>query len=445
VPALDTILRLALLTALAVTLVPGTAVAQVFFGSRPNPEFTVGPLFVRAAISPALGPTTVDIRFSVVVPARRSAADLEQDLYLLWPGAVRGTAAPRDRDLARFVESRGFQIVGEGTMPLFARSLYRMGSGAREQAVPGGAPYVSFVQEVEELGASTPVTWIRIPWTPQVVNRTWLMTLRLTADDLVQPKAASWLERVFTGRRHRVVLSFHDIRGRGAFPIYLEQRDRVVHLSEDPAQMQIRFTDANRLKIDELAPPSASRRPIERRQAEIVSMYIDRSEGLTPQTLTVQFGYFTSLQTWAPILIPILFFVAGNVAAVLVRQFAERLSRMLSARVSFGRPGGETPRAGGTILTRETLARLSPGETTYQDVVRLCGPETEEREDVRDGYRTLIYRGRRVVPRRRRSFGWIGTVAHWDVEHHEVDISFDGEVLRDVQARVRRSRMPTPE
>jgi hypothetical protein len=434
------------LVALAATLAPATGSGQVFFGSRPHPEVTVGPLFVRAEITPALGPTTVDVLFSLVVPPTRSAAELAQDLYLLWPGTVHGAAGPRDPELARFAESRGFTIVGEGTLPLVGRRLYRTGGEPREEPVPGGAPYVTFVREVETLGRSTPVTWIRIPWTPKLVNRVWLMALRLEVDGLVQPKAVSAVERLFTGPRHRVVLSFHDIRGRGAFPIYLEHRDRVVRLSEDPAQIQLVFAAADRLRVEALTPPSASRRPSERRQAtEIVSTYLDRSDGLTPQTLTVEFGYFTWLQTWAPILVPFLFFVAGNVAAVLVRRLAERARAVLAARLSFGRPGTETARAGGVILPRETLAKLASGETTYREVLQLCGPESEEREDVRGGHRALVYRGQRVVPRRRRNFGWIGTVAHWDVEHHEVDITFEGDVMRDVQARVRRTHLPSPE
>jgi hypothetical protein len=431
--------------AAAVVLLPGPSAAQVFFASRPHPEFSVGPLFVRAAVTPALGATTVDVLFSLVVPPRQSGADLEQDIYLLWPGGVRGTPGERDPALGRFAESRGFEVVASGTVPLFARSLYAPRGQSREEPIPGGAPFVSFVHDVGAIERSTPVTWIRIPWTPRLVNRVWLMDLRLTVEGLIQPKAGNWLDRVFTGPRHRIVLTFHDVRGRAAFPLYLEHRDRVIRLSEDPAQILLRFSDSDRLKIDELAPPSASRRQSERRAVEIVSLYLDRSDGLTPQALTVQFGYYTALQTWAPILIPMLFFVAGNVAAVLVRNLAERLSRIVSARLSFGRPGHETPRGDGVILPRETLTRLVPVETTYEDVLRLCGPASEEREDVRGGHRTLVYRGRRVVPQRRRSFGWIGTVSHWDVEHHEVDVSFDDHRVRDVQARVRRSRLPAPE
>jgi len=53
----------------------------------------------------------------------------------------------------------------------------------------------------------------------------------------------------------------------------------------------------------------------------------------------------------------------------------------------------------------------------------------------------LVYRGQRLVPQGWRSFGWCGTVSHWDVEHHEVQIDFDHDRVRDIQARVRRSRL----
>jgi hypothetical protein len=110
--------------AAAVVLLPGPSAAQVFFASRPHPEFSVGPLFVRAAVTPALGATTVDVLFSLVVPPRQSGADLEQDIYLLWPGGVRGTPGERDPALGRFAESRGFEVVASGTVPLVARILY---------------------------------------------------------------------------------------------------------------------------------------------------------------------------------------------------------------------------------------------------------------------------------------------------------------------------------
>jgi hypothetical protein len=53
----------------------------------------------------------------------------------------------------------------------------------------------------------------------------------------------------------------------------------------------------------------------------------------------------------------------------------------------------------------------------------------------------VIYRGQRMVPHRGRRFGWFATVSHWDVEHHEVQIDFEQERVRDIQARIRRTRM----
>ena len=77
-----------------------------------------------------------------------------------------------------------------------------------------------------------------------------------------------------------------------------------------------------------------------------------------------------------------------------------------------------------------------------EEVLRLCGPDAEvvEKLDVR-GRRTLVYRGRRVVPQPRRRFGWLSTVSRWDVEDHEVQIDLAGELVTDVKAQVRRARL----
>src|SRR5262249_57806024 len=105
--------------------------------------------------------------------------------------------------------------------------------------------------------------------------------------------------------------------------------------------------------------------------------------------------------------------------------------------------GGEGPgRERGGIPWEETLRQIRPGETSYEEVIRLCGPHAEEQARLPAGEtRALLYRGQRVVPRRRRSFGWFATVGHWDVEDHEVQIDFERNHVRDVQARVRRSRL----
>ncbi|HSF06318.1 MAG TPA: hypothetical protein VLG10_11065 [Methylomirabilota bacterium] len=441
--------------ALAALLLAGNAApvsAQLFFATRPNPEFRVGPLFVRAQVTPELGDVVVNVLFSVAIPPTRSAAELEQDLFLLWPGAVGGDGqlGPPEPPLAGFVQTHGFAVVDEGRLALFAQPLYQVTGEGEMSAGPailaaGGAPYVTFVRASGPLGLSAPATWIRIPWTPQAVNRAWLMDLRLTAKGLVKAKPATWVEQTFWGPRHRITLSFNDVRQGALFPLYFWNRERRVRISEDPSQLVINFAVADRLKIDELAPPSARRRRSESLEnTEVVSVFLDYDEGLSPQVLTVQFGYFTGLQSWAPILIPVLFFVLGNVAGVLVRGLAERAGRLITARVHLG--GAQPARQSGALIPRETLARIIPGETTYSEVTRLMGgqPEEHERLDDPEG-KTLVYRGRRTIPHRRRTFGWFATVKGWDVEDHEVEIVLRDGVVRDVQARVRRRHPSHPE
>jgi hypothetical protein len=216
----------------------------------------------------------------------------------------------------------------------------------------------------------------------------------------------------------------------------------------EPAQLVANFADADRLKIDEMTPQSARRQLSETLEStDTVALFLDRSEGITPQVLSVQFGYFTRLQSWAPVLIPTLFFVLGNVAAVLVRNVAERLSKRWMGRVLVWRARDQPQvRQQGTVLDPATLARIVPGVTTADEVRSLCGADVEEQSRLTDpGGRRLVYRGRRVVPRRRRAFGWLSTVSHWDVEQHEVHIELERDVVRDVQARVTRSRLAVPE
>ena len=437
-----------MLGALLLIAVPAAAEAQVFLASRPHPDFAVGPLFVRAAVSPALGPITVEILWGLVVPPTRSALEIEQDLYLLWPDAITGDpglGAPEPA-LARFVTERGFDVVGEGRAALFAQALYQLEDGQPPEPLPGGAPFVAFVRSGGPLGLSAPATLLRIPWTPRLANRTWLVSLRLVVPGAAKKQAAGWVQRLFWGPRHRITLSFNDVRHRALFPLYVENRERVVRLADDPSQLLIDFADLPRLRIDEVFPPSSGRRVSDSLElTEVVSLFLDRSEGITPQVLTVQFGYLSGVQAWAPVLVPTLFFVLGNVAAVLIRGVAERLSRRWSGRVALWRKStGERPRTQGVVLPRHVVAALEPGRTTYADVLRLCGRDGEESEHLAaPDRRTIVYRGRRLVPHHRRLLGWLAAVTHWDVEHHEVEIALDKGVVRDVQARVRRSRLAT--
>jgi len=438
------------LAALLLGAARGVAHAQIFFGARPNPTFTLGPLFVRASVTPRLGGIPVDVMFSIVVPPTVSAAAIEQDLYLLWPGDIVAdrTLGATDPALEKDVAARGFTVIGGGRLELTTRDMFRTGGRAPREPVPGGAPFVTFVREGGALGLTSPAAWIRIPWNPRFANRVNLIDLRLETRGLIKPKPGTWFEHTFWGPRYRLVLSFDEVRHRAVFPMYFQHRDQVVKLAEDPAQLIINFADADHLKIDELAPASARRQLSETQErTDTVSLFLDRSEGLQPQALTVQFGYFTGLQSWAPILIPALFFALGNGAGVLVRSVTERLRKRWAGRVHIGPMAEEAPpRTTGVLLDPDTLRRIVPGATTHAEVLQLCGSHVEELSRLTSpDRRTLVYRGRRVVPRRRRALAWLATVEHWDAEEHEVDIELERDVVRDVQARVRRTRLDAPE
>ena len=439
------------LAALLSLAAPGVAHAQLFLASRPDPAFAIGPLFVQASVTPDLGPIVVDVLFSVDVPPTRSAADLEQDLFLVWPGAVTsdGTLGRPEPALETYLATRGFDVIDSGRVALSARNLYRTDDSAAAEPIAGGAPFVTVVKDDTALGLSAPATWIRIPWNPRFANKVYLINLRLTTRGLVKPKPATWFERTFWGTRHRLALSFNETRHRAVFPLYFQHRERVLRLGDEPAQLIVNFADADHLKIDEMSPQSARRQLSETLEStDTISLFLDRSEGLTPQVLSVQFGYFTGLQSWAPVLIPTLFFVLGNIAAVVVRNVAERLSKRWTGRVLFWRTRDQPQvRQQGAVLDPATLAQIVPGVTTYDEVRALCGADVEEQSRLTDpGRRRRVYRGRRIVPQRRRAFGWFATVSHWDVEQHELHIELERDVVRDVQARVTRSRLnaPTP-
>src|SRR5436309_12847199 len=112
--------------ALAVTLcaaAPTTIEAQVFLASEPSPRFLIGPLFVVANVSPGLGPVTVNLSWSLTLKPGQRGADINQDLYLLWPAEVAESTAPgpAEPQLTREVEGRGFAVTGSGRLPLRSR------------------------------------------------------------------------------------------------------------------------------------------------------------------------------------------------------------------------------------------------------------------------------------------------------------------------------------
>ncbi|HWO06185.1 MAG TPA: hypothetical protein VNQ54_15400, partial [Methylomirabilota bacterium] len=284
------------LTVVAIILAAAPARAQLFVASRPDPPFTIGPLMVRATVTEGPGPVPVVVGFSLQLAPNRSPADVAQDVFLLWPGEVVNAAPDRKADatLARYVTDQGFEITGEGHVKLMARNL---GDAGTVEALPSGAPFVTFVQ-TGPLGLSGPATFVRIPWTPRLADRSWLMELTLDAAGLIKPVKVGWAERLVRGTHYRVAVAFHEVRDRPLFPMYFAHRDRVVRLADAPAELVVQFPQSDRLKIDDVYPPTAIRRLSETLETtEVVSLFLDRSDGITPQQLAVQFGYFSRTQT----------------------------------------------------------------------------------------------------------------------------------------------------
>jgi hypothetical protein len=314
-----------------------------------------------------------------------------------------------------------------------------MGDELPPEPVAGGAPFVTLVRLGGPLGLTAPVTYVRIPWTPKMANRTWLMNLRMEVTDLIKRRTASWVEDAFWGPRYAIALSFNDVRPRALFPLYFEHRDRVLRLADDPSQLVLNFRDTDHLKIYDVYPATARRRLSETLDStEEITHFLDRSEGISPQVLTVQFAYFRGLRSWAPVLIPIVFFFLGNLAMPVFMMIVRRTGAHIARRVQFA--PGEAARETGVILGRDTLARIVPGRTTYEEVLRLAGGPPEEHEQLTNpDRRTVVFRGRRVVAQHRRRFGWFATVGGWSVELHELEITLERDVVSDVQARVRRS------
>ena len=431
-----------LLLALVLALTaPATARAQAFFSETPSPDLRIAPLAIRAAVTPSEGPVRVRLLFSVVAPPGTRVPDL----YLLWPGDVKGdpTLGPRDVALAQKVASLGFEVVDEGRLPYRARRIGGAGDPAAREPVPGGAPFVTFVQTGGELGLSAPATWIRIPSTPRLTDQDWLAVLEVPSLSVVKAKPATFLEHWVLGERRTFAMTFNEVRGRPLFRMYLAHRDRLVQLGDAPAEMVVSFSESHHLKIDTVAPTIAVRGVSETAEStETVSLFLDSGEGIAPQRLSVQYGYFSRAQAAAVFVVPLVLLGLGYSMGPLIGRGTLLLLQRLSGRFHVGWKGVPRERRAGVLLTTDVLARIRLGETTYDEVLRLCGSEVEVAEHFpSDDRRTLFYRGRRIQPQTRRLVGWLSAVHHLEVERHEVAIELAGDVVQDVKADVRRSRV----
>jgi hypothetical protein len=424
---------------------PAAADAQVFLASRPHPDFAIGPLFVVVNVQPELTPLTVTIAWSLTPTSGRRVADLPpQDLFLLWPAEVVDTSAAgaADAALARELEQAGFAVLAGGRLALGTRDRMQIGTGTPATPLPQAASFATFARRggAPQLG---PATYVKIPWTPKLADSVAVTVLTMTTRGLVTPKPATWFEEAFWGRRWVLGAGFGDIGSpvNPGFPLYFEHRERVVRLGREFAIVVANFSDADHLRIEEIGPASATRRPSRLRAGtEIVTMPLAPSEGVVPQLLKVQFSYFSGAIAWRPIIVSLVLLALGNLAGFIL--LSRDVSQFLRTRLHLRRRDEpEFARTAGGALPPALADRIVPGSTTESEVRALCGRPDEEGQRRGPGVRrTLIYRGARRLPRPRLALGRLTTVAAWEEEQHELEIELDGDRVSAVQSRVRRSR-----
>jgi hypothetical protein len=384
-----------LIALLALTgFLPPTASAQVLLASEPHPDFTVGPLFVIATVRPDRA-VTVNLSFSLTPRPGASRGAMEQDLFLLWPAEVAEATAPGPADpaLGRSLSAK-FVVLNSGRLLLRSRDRTLVGTGQLGEVLPQVASYVTVTRAGSLAGQISPVSYIKIPWTPRLADPLTVTTLVLPLRGLVTPKPASWVAETFWGRRWILTVGFGDL-GSPVMPlysIYFEHRDRVVHLAREFSQIIASFDDSDHLIIDQVEPGSATRRPSRiRAGSELVSLAVNPAEGIAPQNLKVQFTYFAGRIAWRPILVSLLLLLLGNIAGAIM--FGREMFGLVRARRRARRAAG---RLRAEWLTGDAQAATLLGSATYDDVVARWGPPDEDRERLSTpGRRTIVYRAQR--------------------------------------------------
>jgi hypothetical protein len=420
---------------------PDDVAGQVFVATSPRPDVAIGPLFVGAiAPSDLAAPVNLTVTWNLVQP--RGARPYAQTLALLWPAEIAAATAPGGADpaLVNYVESRGFTSTGSGRLALRARNQSQLGLPTPADDLPASASYVSFVRRDAPPQAGTG-SLIWIPPTPQLGDQRWVLSLTFPVRGMIAPKPATWLEDVFWGRRNALALSWGDVGSIAFYPLYHEHRERIVHLAREYSRLLVSFPDADHLRIEGIEPAAAVRRGSRLRAGtETVSLPLNTVDA-APQTLKVQYAYYRGVFAWRPVLISLGLLILGNLTGLLM--VSGRLSTLVRARLRVAR---RAPAREPTTLTPERLAEIRPGESTYDDVVRLVGLPDEQHHRVAAGARrTLVYRATRRRPERGLRVGWLTTVRHWDIERYEVEIELDGERVCDVVIRVRRLRASSPD
>ncbi len=372
---------------------PAPGHAQVFLASQPHPDFAIGPLFVVASVTPGVAHVTVNLSWSLTTGPVTSKADIEQDLYLLWPAEVVESTAPgpAEPQLVREVERRGLSVVSSGRLLLRTRDRLQLGTAALGDPLPVSPSYVNFTRPGTQAGA---VTYIKIPRTPALADQLSIVTLVLPLRGLVVPKAGTWLEDLFWGGRQVVTTGFGDLGPPvlGLFALYYEHRDRIVHLARDYSLVIANFADSDHLKIEEISPPTAVRRQSRvRAGGEVVALTLLPSQDVATQSLRVQYHYFGGFINWRPIVISALILLVTNFAGVLM--FSLEINRRVRRRRRIRRRFAAAAVSVNGVPSRDDLISQIPAGTRYDEVVARFGRPDEEHERVTPpGRRTVIYR-----------------------------------------------------
>jgi len=416
------------------------ASAQVFLAARAHPEFSIGPLILAHTVPQDLGTVQVNISWSLSVPTGKKAPPSD-DLFLLWPREIAAATAPGDADpdVAKFVEARGLQVVSTGRLALRARDRARIGTGNLGDPLGVDVSYATFMRAgFPQLGVGT---YMKIPWTAKMADPQAIITLGLPLKGMINPKPATWFAELFWGRRHILTTSFGDVGqiALSLFPIYFERRDHVIHLARDYSLMTVSFPDADHLRIEEITPSAATRRSSRvRAGSETVSLLLPGGDGLSSQVLRVEFNYFSGAIAWRPILVSLVLLALGNVMGTIM--LGQSIRNLVRRWLWLGPAGTPPAQRRGAVIASDTMRAIQPGASTHADVIKLCGLPQEERQRLAGRQRTLIYRGTVLITHRRFGFGWLATVKHREIEHHEVVVEIDGDRVRDVEARVSRAR-----
>jgi hypothetical protein len=408
---------IAALVLLGVGLTATPAAAQVFLASEPYPRFGVGPLFIVVNVKPDLA-TTVNVSFSLTFPPNVTPGSSPQDLYLLWPAEIVSATAPGDADpaMARDLAGRGFTVLSSGRLGMTSRDRLVVGTGAAGTPI-GIVSYVTFTRPTRSGVQLTGATWVKIPWTPKLVDPLHVVTIPMPVRGLVTPKPATWVEETFWGKRWILTTGFGDLGApsQALYPLYFEHRDRAILLAREFSQVLVIFEDVEHLRIDEIAPAAATRRPTRARAGgEVVTLVLNTAEATTPQTAKVQFHYFQGRIAWRPIVVSLVLLLASNVAGAIMFG-REIFSTMLARRRARLRSLKRRP-----PIAPGVLAGLTVG-LGYDEVVRRLGDPDEDRQEILpNGHRALVYR------------------AELPAEVQEVEIALSDGALSRVERRVRR-------